>query len=74
MAPPNRVIVGGKWVYTIKSGPNNEETYEARYVAKGYSQTAYLNAPIDCDIFVEQPKGYEKVGNDGKKLVLINTQ
>jgi hypothetical protein len=100
MVPPNREIVGGKWVYTIKSGPNNEETYKARYVAKGYSQVpgvdyhetfaptarmssvrvliqhavqndmivhqtdvkaAYLNAPIDCDIFVEQPKGYEKV-------------
>ncbi|CAB4013210.1 Retrovirus-related Pol poly from transposon TNT 1-94 [Paramuricea clavata] len=100
MVPPNREIVGGKWVYKIKSGPNDEETYKARYVAKGYSQVpgvdyhetfaptarmssirvlmqhavqndmivhqmdvkaAYLNAPIDCDIFVEQPKGYEKV-------------
>ncbi|CAB4039167.1 Retrovirus-related Pol poly from transposon TNT 1-94, partial [Paramuricea clavata] len=108
MVPPNREIVGGKWVYTIKSGPNDEETYKARYVAKGYSQVpgvdyhetfaptarmssirvllqhavqndmivhqmdvkaAYLNAPIDCDIFVEQPKGYEKVGGNGKKLV-----
>jgi hypothetical protein len=38
MVPPNREIVGGKWVYTIKSGPNDEETYKARYVAKGYSQ------------------------------------
>ncbi|CAB4030147.1 uncharacterized protein K02A2.6-like, partial [Paramuricea clavata] len=108
MVPPNREIVGGKWVYTIKSGPNDEETYKARYVAKGYSQVpgvdyhetfaptarmssirvlmqhavqndmivhqmdvkaAYLNAPIDCDIFVEQPKGYEKVKGNGKKLV-----
>ena len=108
MVPPNREIVGGKWVYTIKSGPNDEETYKARYVAKGYSQVpgvdyhetfaptarmssirvlmqhavqndmivhqmdvkaAYLNAPIDCDIFVEQPKGYEKVGGNGNKLV-----
>ncbi|CAB3983145.1 Hypothetical predicted protein, partial [Paramuricea clavata] len=32
-------------------------------------KAAYLNAPIDCDIFVEQPKGYEKVGGNGKKLV-----
>jgi hypothetical protein len=22
-------------------------------------KTAYLNAPIDCDIFVQQTKGYE---------------
>ena len=36
--PQNREIVGGKWVYTIKSGSNNEETFKARYVAKGYSQ------------------------------------
>lgn len=36
--PQNREIVGGKWVYTIKTGLNDEETYKARYVAKGYSQ------------------------------------
>ena len=106
--PHNSEVVGGKWVYTIKSGPNSEQTYKARFVAKGYSQipgvdyhetfaptarmssirvliqhavqnnmvvhqmdvkAAYLNAPIDCDIYVEQPKGYEKVGKDGEKLV-----
>ena len=106
--PNDRDIVGGKWVYTIKSGPDNKETFKARYVAKGYSQTqridynetfaptarmtsvrllmqqaaqsnllvhqmdvktAYLNAPIDCNIFVEQPKGYEKVGKNNEKLV-----
>jgi hypothetical protein len=30
--------VRGVWVYTVKTGPNNEETYKARYVAKSYSQ------------------------------------
>ena len=44
MAKPNREILGGKWVYTIKSGPNNEETYKARYVAKCYSQVL----GVDC--------------------------
>lgn len=29
---------GGKWIYTIKRGPTDEETFKARYVAKGYSQ------------------------------------
>ena len=36
--PENRSVVGGRWVYAIKLGPNDEETYKARYVAKGYSQ------------------------------------
>ena len=90
--------VGGRWVYSVKEGQNNEEIFKARYVAKGYSQiygkdyfetfaptakmtslrilmqvaahdnlvlnqmdvkTAYLNAPIDCDIYIEQPEGYK---------------
>ena len=87
-----QTIVGGKWVFAVKTGPNGEESHTARYVAKGYSQiaeidyqetfaptarmssvrmlmqravqnnmithqmdvkTAYLNAPIDCDIYME---------------------
>ena len=106
--PEDRNIVGGRWVYTVKTGPKKAETFKARYVAKGYSQvsgsdyhetfsptarmssirvllqhavqndmlvhqmdvkTAYLNAPIDCEIFMEQPKGYEKAGKNGERLV-----
>ena len=36
--PKGREVVGGKWVYTVKTGPDKAETYKARYVAKGYSQ------------------------------------
>ena len=32
-------------------------------------KSAYLNAPIDCEVFMEQPKGFEKTTPDGKKLV-----
>ena len=32
-------------------------------------KTAYLNAPIDCEIFMEQPEGYKKAGKSGEKLV-----
>ena len=32
-------------------------------------KTTYLNEFIDCDIFVQQPKGYEKEGENGEKLV-----
>ena len=30
---------------------------------------AYLNAPIDCEIFMEQPERYERVGKNGERLV-----
>ena len=33
------------------------------------TKTAYLNAPIDCDIYMEQPKGFETRGANGEKLV-----
>ncbi|XP_061882014.1 pyruvate dehydrogenase E1 component subunit alpha, somatic form, mitochondrial-like isoform X2 [Entelurus aequoreus] len=31
-------------------------------------KTAYLHAPIDCEIYLEQPQGYEKNSNTGEKL------
>lgn len=41
--PEGRQIVGGKWVFAIKTGPEGEETNKARYVAKGYSQIAEID-------------------------------
>ena len=107
--PAGRKIVGGRWVFAVKVGPDGGETHKARYVAKGYSQTAgidyhetfaptarmssvrllmqqavqtgmiihqmdvrsaYLNAPIgECEVFMQQPKGFEEVGENGEKLV-----
>ena len=106
--PQGRKVVGGRWVYALKNGLNNQEQYKARYVAKGYSQlpdidfgetfsptaritsirtlmqlavqfnlnvhqmdvkAAFLNAPIDCELYVEQPKGFEQTGAKGEKLV-----
>ena len=106
--PEGRNVVGGRWVYAVKVGPNGEERYKARFVAKGYSQiadidyhetfsptarmtsirmlmqlavhenlivhqmdvkTAYLNAPIDCEIYVEQPEGFKQESENGAKLV-----
>jgi len=105
--PKTHTAVGGRWVYQVKPGPNGEEKYKARYVAKGYSQvkdidygetfaptarmstlralldvavqknmvihqmdvkTAYLNADIDHEIYVEQPEGYEDKDSDGNVL------
>src|SRR6218665_1611122 len=36
--PKGRKVIGGRWVYAVKLGPNGDEQYKARYVAKGYSQ------------------------------------
>lgn len=32
-------------------------------------KTAYLHAPIDCEVYLEQPEGYEKKSKTGEKLV-----
>jgi hypothetical protein len=38
--PPNKKIVGCKWVFTVKQNSEGKvERYKARLVAKGYSQT-----------------------------------
>jgi len=106
--PPGRTETKGKWIYTIKQGKQeNEVTYKARYVARGYSQVhgidydetfspttrfttirmllqkavneslhlhqmdvkgAYLNAPIDKDIYVQQPPGYELTDESNRQL------
>jgi len=36
--PEGHKVVGGRGVSAAKLGPNNEEQFKARYVAKGYSQ------------------------------------
>ena len=106
--PKDKPVVGGRWVFAIKTDSKGNEKHKARYVAKGYSQTpnvdygetfaptaritsvrmllqlavqqgmvvhqmdvktAYLNAPIDCELYMEQPEGYVELGRNGKKLV-----
>lgn len=41
--PEGRSSVGGRWVYAVKQGANNEENFKARYVAKGYSQVPNID-------------------------------
>ena len=36
--PKDRQTVGARWVYAVKTNQNGDETYKARFVAKGYSQ------------------------------------
>lgn len=35
-------------------------------------KTAYLHAPTDWEIYMEQPKGYEKKSESGEKLVCMS--
>ena len=99
--PPDKTVVGGKWVYTVKGSADNP-VYKARYVARGFSQRegidysetfsptarmesvrmlvqiavqedwllhqmdvkgAYLHAPIECEVYVQQPPGYQESPN-----------
>ena len=105
--PDDQSVIGGRWVFANKLGPDGEEHHKARYVAKGYSQvhevdyletfaptprrttfrimmhkavqekmivhhmdfdTAYLNADLDCDVYVKQPDGFVEKPNMVWKL------
>ena len=35
-------------------------------------KAAYLNAPIDCEIYLEQAEGYEAPGKDKKLVYKLN--
>ncbi|GFO16134.1 CCHC-type Zinc finger, nucleic acid binding protein a [Plakobranchus ocellatus] len=39
--PPGRNAVGGRWVFNVKTNAKGEETFKARYVAKGFSQISW---------------------------------
>jgi hypothetical protein len=106
--PEGKETVGGRWVFAVKEGSDGSQSYKARFVAKGYSQTkgtdyhetfaptanmssirtvaqiaaqndlilhqmdvktAYLNADIDCEIYMEQPEGFEQKGGNDETFV-----
>ena len=48
---------------TQSATQNNLDTHQM------YFKSAYLNAPIDFDIYVEQPKGFKLKSNNGENLV-----
>ena len=38
LLPDDQSVIGGRWVFANKLGPDGEEYHKARYVAKGYAQ------------------------------------
>ena len=43
LAPKGKKIVAGRWAYTVKEDEDDRKLYKARYVAKGFSQTAVID-------------------------------
>ena len=41
--PPGEKLIGGRWVFAIKTDPTGQLKYKARYVAKGFCQRAGVN-------------------------------
>ena len=41
--PPGFKLIGGRWVYAIKTDPQGNLVYKARWVAKGFSQRPGIN-------------------------------
>ncbi|KAJ3701279.1 hypothetical protein LUZ61_004984 [Rhynchospora tenuis] len=81
MLPKKHKLIGMKWVYKKKLNARGEvERYKARLVAKGYKQKAGIDyeevfVPVARmetiqEVYIEQPPGYIKEGEENKVLKL----
>ncbi|CAL2260415.1 unnamed protein product [Prunus armeniaca] len=77
--PEHKDPIGVKWVYKTKMNPNGSiNKYKARLVAKGYKQkegkyyieSAFFNGVLNEEVYLEQPHGYVKRGEEKKVFKL----
>ena len=70
-------IYGVNYIETFSPTARMESLRLLMYVAAQYKLSvhqmdmkgAYLHAPIECEIYVNQPAGYKQLADDGKALV-----
>ncbi|KAE8676092.1 Protein NRT1/ PTR FAMILY 6.2 [Hibiscus syriacus] len=74
--PYRRIAVECKWLFKLKKNPDGTiQQYKARLVAQGFSQVPgqdfkeTFSPVLSEEVFMKQPPGFEKVAEDGTKLV-----
>ncbi|CAI7884250.1 unnamed protein product [Closterium sp. NIES-54] len=56
--PPGVNIVDGMWIFRVKRPPSSPPAFKARYVARGFSHTAFLQGSLHEEIWLRRPPGF----------------
>ncbi|CAI7846706.1 unnamed protein product, partial [Closterium sp. NIES-54] len=56
--PPAANIVIGMWIFRVKRPPGSPPAFKARYVARGFSHTAFLQGSLHEEISLGRPPGF----------------
>ncbi|CAI7930999.1 unnamed protein product [Closterium sp. NIES-54] len=56
--PPGANIVSGMWIFRVKRPPGSPPVFKARYVAHGFSHTAFLQGSLHEEIWLRRPPGF----------------
>ncbi|CAI7853239.1 unnamed protein product [Closterium sp. NIES-54] len=56
--PPGVNIVDGMWIFRVKRPPGSPPAFKARYIARGFSHTAFLQGSLHEEIWLRRPPGF----------------